>query len=109
MKRGSTKAGHVGPDGGLTGEQWKNLGRALMRWENSFLKRGVKLVFHNHVGTYVETGAETARLLQVSELRWLGALTADILTTAAGTPSRCSKNMETACDTFTKSRLPGSG
>jgi inosose dehydratase len=33
---------------------------------------GVKVVFHNHVGTYVETEAETARLLEETNPDYVG-------------------------------------
>ena len=66
------EAGHVDPGGGLTDEQWKNLGQGLDELGRLLLEEGIELVFHNHVGTYVETGAETARLLQVTDPSYVG-------------------------------------
>jgi inosose dehydratase len=61
------QAGHVDPAGGLTSEQWRNLGQGLNDLGRLLQDEGVELMFHNHVGTYVETGVETARLLQVTD------------------------------------------
>jgi inosose dehydratase len=67
-----SQAGHVDPAGGLTGAQWKYLGEGLNQLGRALREEGVELVFHNHVGTYVETGAETARLLQETDPNWVG-------------------------------------
>jgi inosose dehydratase len=61
------EAGHVDPAGGLTDEAWKSLGSGLNELARSLQARGVRLVFHNHVGTYVETAEETARLLEETD------------------------------------------
>ena len=66
-------AGHVDPDGGLNEEQWTSLGTGLNQLAAVLLQsEGIKLVFHNHVGTYVETEAETARLLDVTDPTLVG-------------------------------------
>ena len=61
--RRRSEAGHVNPAGGLNDEQWRSLGDGLNELGNRLYSQGVKVVFHNHVGTYVETQEETARLL----------------------------------------------
>ncbi len=61
------EAGHVDPAGGLTDEQWRNLARGLHDLADSIEPMGMKVVFHNHVGTYVETPEETARLLDETD------------------------------------------
>ncbi len=70
------------PSGALTDEQWKSLATGLNDLARELAPIGVRVVFHNHVGTYVETEEETARLLdetgpalvvsrlQPSSLRW---------------------------------------
>jgi inosose dehydratase len=70
--RRRSEAGHVNPAGGLTSEQWKHLGRGLNELGRLLQAEGVRVVFHNHVGTYVETGAETARLLEVTDPSHIG-------------------------------------
>lgn len=61
------EAGHVDPAGGLTDEQWRNLARGLHDLADKIEPLGVRVVFHNHVGTYVETPEETARLLDETD------------------------------------------
>jgi inosose dehydratase len=57
------EAGHVNPEGGLTDLQWSSLCKGLNELGAALQPIGVSLVFHNHVGTYVETEAEVSRLL----------------------------------------------
>jgi inosose dehydratase len=66
------EAGHVNPAGGLTDAQWESLGAGLNELAASLQPAGVRLVFHNHVGTYVETEAETSRLLDATEATLVG-------------------------------------
>jgi inosose dehydratase len=61
------EAGHVDPGGGLTDSQWDSLGSGLNDLAASLKSEGVQVVFHNHVGTYVETEAETSRLLDSTD------------------------------------------
>jgi hypothetical protein len=61
------EAGRVGPDGGLSDAQWESLGAGLNQLGTLLKPAGVRLVFHNHVGTYVETEAETCRLLDATD------------------------------------------
>jgi inosose dehydratase len=56
-------AGHVDPEDRLTDRQWHSLARGLEELGARLAPMGMELVFHNHVGTYVETPDETARLL----------------------------------------------
>jgi inosose dehydratase len=62
-----SEAGHVNPAGGLTAERWRALGSGLNELGNRLGPHGVQVVFHNHVGTYVETQDETARLLEETD------------------------------------------
>jgi inosose dehydratase len=57
------EAGHVDESHGLSDDQWENLARGLEMLARRIEPLGMTLAFHNHVGTYVETPAETARLL----------------------------------------------
>ena len=61
------EAGHVDPAGGLTDSQWDALGSGLNNLAESLKSAGIQVVFHNHVGTYVETEAETSRLLDSTD------------------------------------------
>jgi inosose dehydratase len=62
-----SEAGHVNPAGQLSDELWRSLGDGLNELGNRLAPEGVKVVFHNHVGTYVETQDETARLLDETD------------------------------------------
>jgi inosose dehydratase len=64
--------GHVGPGDGLTNEQWQSLGSGLNELATALKPAGVKLVFHNHVGSYVETEEETCRLLDETDPSLVG-------------------------------------
>jgi inosose dehydratase len=61
------EAGHVDPSGALTDEQWKSLATGLNDLARELAPIGVRVIFHNHVGTYVETEEETARLLDETD------------------------------------------
>ena len=61
------EAGHVNEAAGLTDEQWRNLARGLHDLADNLAPLDMSVVFHNHVGTYVETPAETARLLDETD------------------------------------------
>jgi inosose dehydratase len=65
--RRRAEAGHVDPAGALTDEQWHSLGEGLDELGARLEPMGMELVFHNHVGTYVETPEETARLLDETD------------------------------------------
>jgi inosose dehydratase len=66
-ERRRAEAGHVDPSGGLTKEQWKSLATGLNELARELAPLGISVVFHNHVGTYVETEAETATLLEETD------------------------------------------
>jgi inosose dehydratase len=66
------EAGRVNPAGGLTDAQWESLGSGLNELGALLKSAGVQLVFHNHVGTYVETEAETRRLLDATDPTLVG-------------------------------------
>jgi inosose dehydratase len=66
-ERRRAEAGHVDPSGGLTKEQWKSLVTGLNELARELAPLGISVVFHNHVGTYVETEAETATLLEETD------------------------------------------
>jgi inosose dehydratase len=66
------EAGHVDGSRGLTDEQWRNLAEGLNELGRRLVPFGMELVFHNHVGTYVETPAETARLLDETDPALVG-------------------------------------
>jgi len=65
--RRRSEAGHVDPSGALTKEQWNSLATGLNDLARELAPMGIKVVFHNHVGTYVETEPETARLLEETD------------------------------------------
>ena len=64
--------GHVDASIGLTDEQWNSLGSGLNELARALKPVRVQLVFHNHVGTYVETQEETCRLLDVTDASLVG-------------------------------------
>jgi len=59
-------AGRVPVDGreSLTGEQWKQVASTVAEIENAAAEFGLRLVFHPHVATYVETPLEVERLFE---------------------------------------------
>ncbi len=61
------EAGHVDESRGLTDDQWAALAAGLHELADRLTPWGMSVVFHNHVGTYVETPAETARLLDETD------------------------------------------
>lgn len=65
--RRRAEAGHVDEDRGLTDGQWRSVADGLHRLGRRLEPMGMELVFHNHVATYVETPAETARLLDETD------------------------------------------
>lgn len=67
-----SEAGHVDPAGSLNAEQWRSLATGLNELAKRIGPHGVKVVFHNHVGTYVETQDETARLLEETDPQLIG-------------------------------------
>jgi inosose dehydratase len=70
--RRRAEAGHVVEANGLTDEQWQNLAKGLHDLADNLAPLGMSVVFHNHVGTYVETPAETVRLLDETDPEKVG-------------------------------------
>ncbi len=66
-ERRDREAGHVDEANGLTDEQWSNLAAGLHELADRLQPLGMKVVLHNHVGTYVETPGETVRLLEETD------------------------------------------
>ena len=66
------QSGRVDPTSGLKEHEWRNLTSGLDQIGDRLRVEGVKVVFHNHVGTYVETEAETARLLEETNPEYVG-------------------------------------
>lgn len=66
-ERRDAEAGHVDESRGLTDEQWRNLADGLAHLADLLEPMGMKVVLHNHVGTYVETAAETRRFLDETD------------------------------------------
>jgi inosose dehydratase len=66
------QSGRVDPASELTSLEWRNLTNGLNKIGKLLTEQGIKLVFHNHVGSYVETEAETARLLEETNPDYVG-------------------------------------
>ncbi len=56
-------AGRVGPDDGLTNEEYATLAQTLNQIGRATLEFGVRLCLHNHVGQVIETREEVDRLM----------------------------------------------
>ena len=67
-------AGRVAPDGsdGLDERAWRAIGDGLNRIGERVAARGMRAVFHPHVGTYVETRAEIDRLCSLTDPALVG-------------------------------------
>lgn len=65
-------AGHVGPDDGLAEAGWEHLTSGLTEVAQRAQQHRVRIVFHNHVGTYVETEEELSRLLDMTDPQLVG-------------------------------------
>jgi inosose dehydratase len=66
-------AGRVRPEDGMSAAQWKiftagaeSVARAVRE------ETGLRTVFHHHIGTWVETPAETARFLEMTDPQLVG-------------------------------------
>jgi inosose dehydratase len=71
--RRTQNAGRIGPEHGLTGEQWDNfaLGASGIAAAVSD-ETGLRTVFHHHCAGFVETPEETARLMEMTPPELLG-------------------------------------
>ncbi len=67
-------AGRVAHDGsdGLSEREWRSLSDGLNRVGEMLARRGMRAVFHPHVGTYVETRAEIDRLCAATDPALIG-------------------------------------
>lgn len=65
-------AGRVGPADGLTEAGWESVASGLNRLGQALAQRGMRAVFHHHVATYIETGPEIDRLLDMTDPNLLG-------------------------------------
>ncbi len=66
-------AGRITPELGMTADQWK----VFAQGANTIARRvmdeaGLRTVFHHHIGTWIETPAETERLLELTDPAILG-------------------------------------
>lgn len=71
-ERRQVLAGHVRPEDGMDNGSWQLLASGLEAVEDHCTRIGVRIVFHNHVATYVETEAELSRLLDMTDPERVG-------------------------------------
>jgi inosose dehydratase len=60
-------AGHVGPGDGLSGAEYTSLAATLNAMGEAMLEHGVRLCYHNHVGSVIETEEEIERMLALCD------------------------------------------
>lgn len=66
-------AGRLGPDQGMSEAQWQVFAEGANRVARAVKREtGLRTVFHHHIGTWVETPEETARLLAMTDPEVLG-------------------------------------
>lgn len=66
-------AGRVTPEMGMDGATWEVFARGAMQVARRVREEtGLRTVFHHHIGTWVETPQETARLLAMTDPTLLG-------------------------------------
>jgi len=65
-------AGSAGPPDGFSEEQWEGARKLIACIAKTAGELGVRSVFHHHAGTFIETPAEVARLLEVTDPQLLG-------------------------------------
>jgi inosose dehydratase len=65
-------AGRVTPGAGLTDDEWARLGDGLADLARRCAPLGVRVVFHPHAGTYVETEVEVDRLMAAAPTDQVG-------------------------------------
>jgi inosose dehydratase len=66
-------AGRITPEMGMTAEQWKVFAKGANYVAQRVMEEtGLRTVFHHHIGTWVETPAETQRLLDMTDPKILG-------------------------------------
>jgi inosose dehydratase len=66
-------AGRIKPEQGMTDAQWQVFTEGANRIARAVKREtGLRTVFHHHIGTWVETPEETARLLRMTDPAVLG-------------------------------------
>ncbi len=66
-------AGRIRPEQGVTEAQWQVFAAGANRVARAVQREtGLRTVFHHHIGTWVETPEETARLLRMTDPEVLG-------------------------------------
>lgn len=66
-------AGRIQPDQGLSDAQWQAFADGAHRVAQAVKREtGLRTVVHHHIGTWIETPAETARLLEMTDPDLLG-------------------------------------
>jgi inosose dehydratase len=66
-------AGRATPEHALTDDQWRAVARGAERIARAVRERtGLRTAFHHHAGTYVETPAEVAKLMELTDPGLLG-------------------------------------
>ena len=66
-------AGRIQPEQGMTDAQWQVFTEGANRVARAVQREtGLRTVFHHHIGTWVETPEETARLLRMTDPEVLG-------------------------------------
>lgn len=65
-------AGRVGQSDGLSETQWDCLAKNLMELARRCERIGIRLAFHNHVGTYIETEVELNKLMERTDPEIVG-------------------------------------
>ncbi len=69
----SKNAGRITPEMGMDNDTWKVFAKgANMIAQRVMDEAGLRTVFHHHIGTWVETPAETERLLDMTNMNLLG-------------------------------------
>jgi inosose dehydratase len=65
-------AGSAGPEDSFSEAQWESARKLIACIARAARELGVRSVFHHHAGTFVETPAEVARLLELTDPQLLG-------------------------------------
>ncbi|HZQ09116.1 MAG TPA: TIM barrel protein [Anaerolineae bacterium] len=67
------RAGRIRPEDGMSAAQWDTFARGANRVAKAIRdETGLCTIFHHHVGTWVETPAETKRLMEMTDPQLLG-------------------------------------
>jgi inosose dehydratase len=64
--------GRASESDAMTSEQWREAAKLLARTAKECTRRGLRAVFHHHVGTFIETPAELDLLCAVTDPELLG-------------------------------------